>query len=125
MRTIKDFDELKMNLDLFEYYLCEGSDYERYSVGKFIARGKCFVSYKKGDEWRFVPSRFVGYFNNDLEKHSNNAEKDGKETNPAINKIANSRLEESMDLEQKYLEYCHYKGIKSSNNVRKYWTFQI
>jgi len=123
MRTIANIEELKLNLKLFENYLTEGNEIEIRTVNKLIAGGLCFVSYKIGDEWRFAPSRYVGYFNNDLEKHANNINKDGKITNPAINRIAKNKLDENKDLEIKYLEYCYNLGIKPHNKKRKYWLF--
>jgi hypothetical protein len=123
MRTIENIRELRTNLELFERYLCEGSDSEKYSVGKLVVGGKCFVSYKIGNEWRFAPSRFVGYFNNDLETHASNTDKDGRETNPAINKIAENKLAKSELLEQKYKDYCESIGINFHDKNRKYWLF--
>ena len=125
MRTINNIDELRTNLELFEHYLCEGSDSEINSVGKLIAGGMSFVSYKIGNEWRFAPSRFVGYCNNDLDKHSVNDTKDGRVTNPIIDKIADSKLAMSDFLELKYLDYCRSIGVSPHNKKRKYWLFVI
>lgn len=125
MRTVKNIEELRLNLELFELYLCEGNEKEVHSVVKLISGGRCFVSYKIGAEWRFAPSRFVGYYNNDLEKHLKNETKDGRETNPVINKIAKSKLTKSDSLEQKYLDYCHAIGVSPHNKNRKYWFFDF
>ena len=125
MRTIENIKELKSNLALFETYLSEGNDQENQAVNKFIAGGKCFVTYKINNEWRFAPSRFIGYYDNDLEKHINNNSKDGRETNPAINKISENKLKENEILETKYLEYCKGLGIKPHDKKRKYWLFDF
>jgi predicted HNH restriction endonuclease len=125
MRTVENIKELKSNLALFETYLSEGSDQENQAVNKLIAGGKCFVTYKINNEWRFAPSRFIGYYDNDLEKHANNSSKDGKVTNPAINRIADNRLKESEILEAKYLDYCKGFGIEPHNTKRRYWLFDF
>lgn len=52
-----------------------------------IKRGTCFVVVKSNEEFRFYPSRFVGYIANTRHLHSNNLEKDGRVTNKAISKI--------------------------------------
>ncbi len=68
MRTITEINELKRNLELVEHYLCEGTEIEFNFVSKLISGEICFVSYKIENELRFAPSRFVGYYNNDLIK---------------------------------------------------------
>lgn len=125
MRTIENIDELKDNLETFENYLRKGTKDEINLVKGYIARGKCFVSYKIDNQFIFFPSRFVGYYDNSLEKHSNNLTKDGRKTNPAINKIAERKLSENDILEEKYKEYCESLGIIPKNNKRKYWSFKF
>ncbi|MDY4789589.1 MAG: HNH endonuclease [Bacteroidales bacterium] len=125
MTTIENIDELKHNLETFEKYLKVGSNDEIELVKGYVKRGRCFVSYKLDDKYKFVPSRFVGYYDNSLEKHSNNLTKDGRKTNPAINKIAERKLSENDILEEKYKEYCESLGINPKKNKRKFWSFKF
>ena len=125
MRLIINQEELKENLEIFEKYLCEGSREEQEFIEKRIAGGACFVSYKVSNEWRFAPSRFIGYYKNDIKKHNENNGKDGRITNPAIDKIAENKLEKNANLETEYLTYCKLLGIKPHNKTRKFWLFNF
>ena len=92
-----------------------------------IKRGTCFVAVKQGDnEYLFYPSRFIGYENNTMNKHMNNACKDGRETNSAIFEIIGYKPSENKELEAAYKNYCDRFGFvardKGSFGVaRKYW----
>ncbi|WP_017732748.1 HNH endonuclease [Nafulsella turpanensis] len=125
-QTISSIDELKENLTLFEDYLCDGDEQEREEVEKLITRGKCLVSYKIEDSWRFAPSRYIGYFQNNLEKHEANYYIiNGGVTNKAIDKIAKNKLSENPYLESEYISYCKELGITPSNQKRKFWLFDF
>ncbi len=77
-----------------EHYLNDGTDAENDFVNSLIKRGNCFVAYKMNNEWRFAPSRFVGYVNNSRIVYLSNKNKDGRETNPVIDKVTGSKLEQ-------------------------------
>ncbi len=125
MKTIETLEELRRNLSILETYLTEGNDDESDYASSLIKNGMCFVAYKIKNEWRFAPSRFIGYANNSIQLHKNNDDKDGKETNPAIEKLADASLGENNDLEKKFLTYCSDLGINPKNNHRKYWIFDF
>ena len=69
----------------------------------------------------FAPSRFIGYIDNNLEIHSENDGKNGRETNVAITKIFKSIPSHNSTLETQFLEFCKNHGVKPDNKKRKYW----
>ena len=125
MRLIENIDELKSNLNLVEHYLREGSKKENEYVKERIAGGRCFFTYKTGNELRFAPSRFIGYYNNNMTKHKNNPEKDGRITNKAISRIFGYEPVENNKLDEKFLIYCSSIGIKKHKYKRKFWLFGL
>lgn len=127
---IINLDQLIQNIDTVENYLTEGNDDERLETSKLIKRGTCFVAYKINNETRFAPSRFLGYVNNKLFKHSTK-DLDGRETNKAIISILKAKPLIDSSFEEKYKEYCYKLGIKLQLNggafavKRKYWTLNL
>ncbi|MBA1245968.1 HNH endonuclease [Pseudomonas luteola] len=116
-------DEIIENLRLFEDYLCEGTDDEQLYCSDLIRKGKCLIAYKVGQELRFAPSRYIGYTNNSIQSHSEDAG-DGRDTTPAISKLL-GKLVENSDLDQKYIEYCESLGSTPYNKKRKFWTLDL
>ncbi len=125
MRAIETEEEIKENLSTFEDYLCEGSYEEQQFAHDLIRRGSCFVAYQINSELRFSPSRYVGYASNTMQMHNQNDDKDGKETNAAINKIVGYTLNSSEEIEVEYLRFTYELGIEPNNKKRKYWKFNI
>ncbi len=72
----------------------------------------------------FAPSRFVGYSENNIEKHNNNTGKDGRDTNPIIDTII-GRHEINNLIEEEFLKFCSQNGIVPDNRERKYWKVQL
>lgn len=124
MKTINDIVQLEQNLETVEYYLLEGTDFEKEKTIGLIRAGVCFVAYEINNELRFAPSRFVGYKNNNLKQHLN-SQKDGRDTNVAIEKLMEKSLEENENLETTFLKYCRILGIEPYNKKRKYWKFNL
>lgn len=123
MTVVKSISEIKENLQLFEVYLCEGTDEEQSFSSELIRRGSCFIAYEIENEMRFAPSRYIGYANNTMSSHIHR-DKDGKETNPAITKLLRN-LAQDADLEEKYLQYCNDLGLSPGNKKRKFWRFSL
>ena len=121
MNLVKSIDEIKRNMNTLDDYLSKKIDPEySYALDK-IKLGICFIADNSSREYKFYPSRFIGYSNNSMNKHENNTEKDGRETNPAISKILNYKLSTDTCLEEKYKAYCQSLGIKANERKRKYW----
>ena len=119
MALVENKNDLSQNVEVFENYLCEGSESESNRCRQLIKKGMCFIAYKVGNEVRFAPSRYIGYKNNTLKKHGAR-EKDGKETNVAINKILGASTTDEV-LEKYYQKFCSNLGITPDNRKRKYW----
>lgn len=130
MRLITTKNQLVKNIDTLEGYLTEGDDYSSSEAKALVKRGTCFVAYKIDKELRFAPSRFIGYVDNKLDKHSTSDEKDGRETNKAIFQILGTKPEPNEKLNEKYLEYCKRLGFQPSEKgsfgaPRKFWQLAI
>ncbi|MCI5145401.1 MAG: HNH endonuclease [Candidatus Electrothrix sp. AR3] len=118
-------EEIKENLSILEGYLCEGTEEEQQFATKLIKKGVCFVAYKIEDEFRFSPSRYVGYSKNTMQRHSDYKYLDGKETNPAINKILGHKAIQNSEIEKEYLSFTSKLGIKPDNRKWKFWQLNI
>lgn len=130
MKLIKSIEDLKDNLRTIETYLSEGDFKEMKYAKGLIKRGSCFVAYKIGKELRFAPSRFIGYAKNNLKKHQENLDKDGRETNDALDKLFKVKAIHDVELEKKYLNYCNSIGIYPSIRInsprpRRYWKLDL
>lgn len=123
MTVVTAQNEIEDNLRLFEEYLCEGTPEEQLYCSDLIRKGSCFIAYKIGNELRFAPSRYIGYANNSIESHIEDAG-DGRDTNPAISKLL-GKLTEDSELEVQYLEYCRSLGTTPHNKKRKFWALAI
>ncbi|MGK9419379.1 HNH endonuclease [Pseudomonas cedrina] len=123
MTVVTSITEIEENLQLFEDYLCEGTDEEQLFCSELIRKGSCFIAYEIENELRFSPSRYIGYSKNTIHSHIQR-EKDGKETNPAITKVL-GKLTQSDNLEKKYLKYCSDLGVSPFNKKRKFWSLSL
>ena len=74
----------------------------------------------------FAPSKFIGYSSNSFQFHdSKRRQRDGRETNKAVDKIvrADSGVEfhENSELEEKFILFCNSRGVVPDKRVRKFW----
>lgn len=129
MQLIKTKLQLIKNIETVENYLIEGIEKDQQFIRDLIRRGKCFVAYHVGKEIRMAPSRFLGYVNNNISKHSSARAFrtiDGRETNPVISKILNFKLQQSIEYEKLYVKYCNSLGItQSAHKNRRYWILKL
>lgn len=129
MQLIKTIEQLINNIETVERYLIEGTDEEQLFIRDLIRRGKCFVAYQVGGETRMAPSRFLGYIQNTILKHSrarSNKTIDGRETNPVISAVLDFKLLQSVEYENLYLKYCNSLGIiPADHKNRKYWGLKL
>lgn len=126
MRTVKDIKELRDNIETLRKYINDKTDPTFDFAVNLVKKGTCFVVVKVGEGYEFYPSRFVGYYDNDMDKHLSNTEKDGKETNPVISEILGNKPEQNPLIDKQYRDYCELLGFtardKGSFGVeRKYW----
>lgn len=125
MDVVTTEEEIRDNLATFENYLCDGSEGEQQFAYDLIRRGSCFIAYEIDGELRFAPSRYTGYLSNTKDKHLANSDKDGKETNAAINKVIGHKLSPNDDLESEYLAFASKLGVTPNNKRRKYWRLNL
>jgi predicted HNH restriction endonuclease len=125
MDFVSTKEEIRDNLEQFEKYL-RGTNGEREFAYSRISGGKNFMAYKIDGEFRFVPSRYIGYANNTKDKHYKNRSKHGTQTTEKINKIINhNRPLPNKKLESEYLLFTSKLGIKPHKRDRKYWNFDL
>ena len=130
MITIKSKNELIQNINTIEDYLKkeEGQEYE-FALN-LIKRGTCFISVKIDyDNYKFYPSRFIGYSNNTIYNHQNNYYKDGRVTNVAISNILGYKPYSDENLNIKYKNYCEILGFTAWNKgsygvEHKFWILE-
>lgn len=130
MKLISTKKQLIKNIDILEGYLTEGGQYSNSQAKSLIKRGTCFVAYTIGKEIRFAPSRFLGYTDNKLEKHSKSKVKDGRQTNRILIQILGTNPLPNSKLDEKYWSYCNKLGIKPNEKgsfgvLRKFWLINI
>ncbi len=125
MDTIQTRAELMQNLATLERYMGSADTEEREFHKGLVKNGICFVAYEKNGRHLFAPSRFVGYAHNTMTQHRDNEFKDGKETNPAIDKIL-GRCSVSNTMNGLYVKYCSELGFVARERgtygkERKFW----
>lgn len=126
MRLISNKKHLIANIETIENYIIDGNLVEKEATLDLIRKGKCLVAYKVDNDYRFAPSRFLGYQNNTLIAHFASQTKTGLESNAAINKVLESKLSSNENLENRYIQYCLSLGLQPSNySKRRYWYLEI
>lgn len=131
MELVKSVSQLIKNIHTLEQYLNQKVDPEYSYALNLIKRGTCFVAVKQDDgEYRFYPSRFIGYVDNTMNKHENNPYKDGRETNFAISSAVGSKPQIDPALDSIYQQFCEKLGFIAKNKgsfgvLRKYWILSL
>ncbi len=121
MKLVSKWEELERNLMALERLSASQDATELSAYREFIAKGICFVAYRRGGQSYFAPSRFIGYVGNSLAKHDQNEDKDGRETTPAISEILEHLPQSHDGLEKEYGAFCKRIGAKPSSRERKFW----
>ena len=109
IELVKSFNEISKNIQTIDKYLND-PDLKEYAFG-LIKRGICFVVVKIKCEYRFYPSRFLGYNANTKNLHYKNFGKHGGDTNKAISKIIGKEPLISEELDEKYCRFFARLGI--------------
>nr|WP_249120162.1 HNH endonuclease [Plastoroseomonas hellenica] len=91
-----------------------------------IKRGTCFLPYVTSGGLAFAPSRFIGYAANNFAKHDANTQRDGRETNSALDAVLHRHATPNVALEKHYVHFCMTIGVSPSRTgafgvQRKYW----
>ena len=119
--VVQSWEQVEANMHRLEAYLESTTDAERDFAKDLLRRARCIVISSRGGRMLVGPSRFVGYMDNSLEKHSENVDKDGKETNPAISGLVGP-LVEDQTVEEEFQRFCREHQVERVSQVRRtYW----
>ena len=121
VELVESIDDIRANIKTLDKYLNEKREPEYSYALDLVHKGRCFAAVKSENGYKFYPSRFIGYIDNTMDKHENNENRDGKETNPAISAVLHSPLSFDLELELSYEEYCKKLGFDVYRYKRKYW----
>lgn len=125
MELINSIEQLRNNITQFEKYLAsDNGDEERIKTLDLIRRGRNFVAYKVEGEYRFAPSRFLGYINNTILSHSKSLQKHGTYTTQRISKILKMQDCYHEKLNNLYLKYCNTLEIAPYNYNHTFWLLE-
>jgi hypothetical protein len=124
MELITQKAELVVNIARLQDYV-RGSGADRDFAFELIRQGICFVVTEQDGKPFFSPSRFIGYRSNTRHDHVHNEDKDGRETNAALEAILSSPPVTSGPLEAEYEQFCTSLGISVRKApfgiTRKFW----
>lgn len=116
--------ELTENIARLRQYL-KSSGADRGFALDFIRQGICFVVTEQDGKAFFAPSRFIGYRSNTRHDHVHNEDRDGRETNAALEAILLAPLAASDALEGEYDTFCASLRLRRRKapfgNTRKFW----
>ena len=114
--------DLDKNIQTVEAYLRDRNTKQFDEMSGYIQRGACFIVYKNDDgRFAFVPSKFIGHLDNTLNKHAQENYYGGGVTNKKISEILDETQSENSKMDESYINYCHYLGVKPSARRRRYW----
>ena len=125
--TVESLDEVLDNCATLDGYIESRKDPEYTYALDLVKRGTCFLAIEDEGEYRFYPSRFIGYYNNSMVQHENNVDKDGRVTNPAIAAaIDQGNPTPNSELDLLYKNYCNSLCFHASDKgtfgvERKFW----
>ena len=125
--TVESLDEVLDNCATLDGYIESRKDPEYTYALDLVKRGTCFLAIEDEGEYRFYPSRFIGYYNHSMVQHAPNGDKDGRVTNPAIAAaIDQGNPTPNSELDLLYKNYCNSLGFHASDKgtfgvERKFW----
>jgi 5-methylcytosine-specific restriction protein A len=124
MKLVTTASELLENIETLKKYL-QSSGADRDFALDLVRQGICFVITEENTTPFFAPSRFIGYKDNTREDHLQNDDKDGRETNAALEVFLKGSPSPSEPCEQEYEQFCARLGIqlrKAPFGIsRKFW----
>ena len=123
MELVSSEEDIRNNLVVFDQDLAKELDTSGWYHER-IQFGVNFISYKVGSEWRFAPSRYIGYKDNSMESHEGNQSKDGGKTNEKISEILKHEPESNDKKSDQFRKFANRYGISPHNRPHKFWTLQ-
>ncbi len=120
MKFVQNIDDIIENIKTLEKYLASDNNEKKEFTQSLVKKGRTILVYKVSGQNHFAPSRFCGYKDNTIEDHIENDEKDGRDTNPIIDKIVGKAFANDIT-EVKFIDYCAKIGTVPDNVKRRYW----
>ncbi len=120
MEFVQNLDDIIKNIKTLEKYLTSTNKAKNEFAQSLVKKGRTILVYKVDGQNHFAPSRFSGYKKNTMDDHVENDEKDGKDTNPVIDKIVGKAFSNDLT-ETKFIDYCAKIGVEPDNVNRRYW----
>ncbi len=120
MDTITTLDEIVDNLHTLDRDVRSTVAADRDAAVDLVRRGHNLVAGRCCGRWLLGPSRFVGYRGNTLDRHREFAERDGKETDPAIRAQLGDH-QPNEELEREYQDFCRRHGVRPTEHARSFW----
>lgn len=115
-------EEIIHNLIIVEQYLNGNSQEAKERMYKLIKRGRNFVAYKIEGEYHFAPSRFIGYQECNLDRHEENASKDGRETSQRLRRKSLLGTDvEDKKCENSLKRQCKEVGLELNKYRHTFW----
>ena len=124
MKTVKKWEDIRSNILKLEKYKNSEKKIDMDFYRDMIRRGRCFIALDTRNGFIFAPSRFAGYIDNSATSHDENVDKDGRETNKAIDNILGTH-EVNKKLEDRFNIFCQNFDITPDNHERKYWNLSL
>ena len=127
METVTSLEEIQKNITVLDGYIESRRDPEYTWTLERIKKGTCFIAtWDVVSGHKFYPSRFIGYADNNMDRHEENIEKDGRITNNALTRIFGKDCTADAGLEEEYKDYCRRLGFEPPDKgafgvERKYW----
>lgn len=127
---VSNVEQVVDNIEtLYRYGESNNQDERKFHDAR-IKNGKLFAAVQDRGSFRFAPSKFSGYVNNDISHEKNLSDRDGRKTNQALSSLIGKALEVGDegydDIDQDFLGYCNRKDIKPSRHhrERRYWVLR-
>ena len=90
---------------------------------ELVKKGVNFIAYQVGREWRFAPSRYIGYKNNSKEQHEQGGI-DGRQTNYAITTALDHDPKPDYKRSEQFHGFAARLDISPENKNHKFWTLR-
>ncbi len=139
MKLIETINDILDNALTFDKYLNSYDGVEKDFALHCLKYGKCFVVIRNKCDYKFYPSKYIGYKNNNesdylngiynavplSDKSRKNGDAsyytfDGRMSNKEINKILKCSPVSDDFLSDKFIEFCNKFGIMGSYK-KKFW----
>ena len=122
MALVDTREDINHNLLLFRRYLNDSSEDCLEFARSLIKSGRCFIASRDAGGLLFTPSKFAGYKLNDHVIYTQTTEqRDGRDSNAAINRVLGFEPLESGALEKSFQHFAGAIGVEPGRHLRRFW----